>query len=64
MGGLRKYIQCLFKRLPARVQILLRLWILGIAIQINLVAPRTKVRRGEEAGSGGDEVRREVDSGG
>lgn len=64
MGSLREHIQGLCKRLPTRAQILLCVWVFGIAIRINFIASHAKVFRVEETGGSCDELRGEVDCGG
>ena len=54
MRRLRKDAQRLLERPPRRVQICLRLWVLRVALRVELVAPSAKNRRREHLPNSGE----------
>ena len=59
MSTLRKGIQRLFQSLPRRIEDLLRLEVLLVAVHVELVTACADQGRWEELGSGDQEIRRE-----
>lgn len=60
MSGLSERIQCLFNVLSAGSEVGLSLGVVSVAVLVDFVAASSKVRGGEETGSGFEEVRCEL----